>query len=625
MPPINANFAEFPGFVNKRIIEFYRSVAKGGVGLIIVAGAVVDERARRYVKSLAIYKDDFIDGLSKLAEAIKSEGAVPFLQLNHTGRLSMVSQELGIFPVGPSSMPHPVTKEMCRELLVEEISEITDKFIGAAKRLKSAGFEGLELHGAHGYLLNQFFSNRTNRRTDDYGKDLAGRMKFPLEVVRGVRSAVGEEFPISYRISAIEFGENEIEVDELRLFAMALEKAGVNLIHVSGGASEDVSTVEKMVPHMSLKSACFVPLAEGIKKNVDIPIIVVGKINTPRLGEWIIGAGKSDMIAMGRALIADPELPSKAAEERTNDIRRCIYCNQGCMDRTMQKLDMMCTVNPAVGREEEFRIVSSSERKRIFVIGGGPGGMEVARVLALRNYDVTLYEKEERLGGQILLASLPPGKRGLIHIVIYYKNEMKNLGVVVKLNTKFTSEMAEKEKPDIIVLATGSNPIVPVFGGIKTQECFTYIEILKSDRVLENDVAVIGGQLIGLEVALFLASKGMKVKVIEKSDNIGTDVGPTNMYRIEKKLRSLGVQIVCGAKFVGLKEGSIEIEKKGRKESISRIKTVVFAIGSRPNDVLEMEIKKSQWRGELLKVGNCSKSGKMIDAIHEGFKLGLEL
>jgi len=314
MPAMNTNFADPSGHVNQRVIDYYSARAHGGVGMIIASAAFVDERAKRRSGNLAIYDDAFIEGLRALAKEVKSKGAVVFQQLNHVGRLvkSMTIPGFNVQPMGPSAIPHIITGEMCKELTVNEIKGIAGMFGQAAGRVKKAGFDGVEIHGAHGYLLNQFLSPYTNKRKDGYGGTLSGRMRFPLDVIEEVRRNVGSDFPISYRLSAQEYVNGGLELEDVKLFSRELQKAGVNILHISAGGSEAPSTVEHMIPPMSFPSGCNVSLAAEIKEIVNIPVIVAGKINTPELAEEILAKQRSDMIAMGRALIADPELPKKA-------------------------------------------------------------------------------------------------------------------------------------------------------------------------------------------------------------------------------------------------------------------------------------------------------------------------
>lgn len=627
MAPMNTNFADPEGFVTRKFVDYYLARARGGTGLIMISAAVIDEKAKRRTGNLAIYDDTFIDGLANLAKGIKDAGSAVFQQLNHVGRLvkSMTIPDSKYQPVGPSAIPHPLSGEICKELKLEEMEEIVRKFTRASVRVKRAGFDGLELHGAHGYLLNQFLSPYTNKRNDEYGGNLSNRMKLPLEVVKGVRAVVGEEFLISYRISAKEFVPSGLDIDEIKTFVQELEKSGVNIIHVSGGISETPATLEKMMPPMSTPSGCFVPFAAEIRKVVRIPVIVVGKIDTPRLGEEIIREGKADMVAMGRSLIADPDLPTKAKEGRVEEIRKCVYCNQGCIERLIQEMEITCTVNPTVGKEGEYQIVPAKKSKKIFIVGGGPAGLEAARVTALRGHNVTLFEKTDKLGGQINIACVPPGKSELKNIIEYYSRQLGKLSVNIILNNEVTITHIEKENPDAVIFATGANPIRPEVPGMEAENVFMANEVLKNNFKVEDEIAVIGGGQVGLEVALFLAHKGKKVKIVEMLEDIGSDMGPLNRYRIKEDLKAFGVDILSNTKFVSVNKDRIQVEKDGRIITIPNIKTLIFAIGFQSNDVLAEEVRRGGMEGKIIEIGDCNRPRKILDAIYEGLMAGLEI
>jgi 2,4-dienoyl-CoA reductase-like NADH-dependent reductase (Old Yellow Enzyme family)/thioredoxin reductase len=626
MPAMNTNFADPQGFVSRRFMQYYLARAHGDVGLIIVSAAAVDKAAKRRTGNLAIYDDVFVDSLAAFAACLQEAGAKVFQQLNHVGRLArtMTVPDGKYDPVGPSCIPHPLTGEKCKELSVGEIKDLVGKFAQGAERVRRAGFNGLEIHGAHGYLLNQFLSPYTNRREDEYGGNLERRMRFPLEVVRAVRKAVGDDFPICYRISAQEYVPGGTSLDEVKTFAQELERAQIDVLHVSGGASETPATVLKMIPPMSTELGCYVSYAEQIKKAVRIPVIVVGKIRDPQFAEDIIQEGKVDMVAMGRALIADPKLPLKAREGRPEDIRKCIYCNQGCIERLIQEMDITCTVNPAVGREEELKILPSEKTKKVFVIGGGPGGMEAARVAALRGHRVTLFEKRPELGGQLRVAWILPDKSDIRNIVDYYSWSLEKLGVTVKTDTEVSYTYVEAEKPDAVVLATGSKPLVCRFSG--TGRAYTAHQVLKYEDIrLQDQIAVIGGGQVGLEVALVLALRGHKVKVIEMLEDVGRGLGPLNKFELHQKLEKHNVEIMKETAFIDFTGDRILVEKAGRKEPIGSIKTVIFAIGSCPNDSLGQELQWSSWRGDVYRVGDCIAARNILDAIREGLRIGREI
>lgn len=360
MAPMGTNFASQEGCITERNILYYTTRASGGAGLIIVEAAHLDSTQRHRPNGIRISDDSFIAGLSELTQAIHASDVPVFQQLTHPGRLAS-STVTGVQPIGASPVPHPVTGEIPHSLSVEEILAVEDMFAEAARRVKQAGFDGVEIHGGHGYLLAEFVSPYTNKRTDQYGGDLDNRTRFPLELVRKVRQTVGEDFPISFRLSATEFIPDGFCLDEAKLFAVKLAEAGVDVLHISAGNNEQPSTMVKTIPLLSTPSGCFAHFAAAIKAVVNIPVITVGRIDSPAAAEKILGEGQADLIALGRALIADPYWPVKAQEGRVSEINKCIACNKGCIGMLNRHERICCTVNPWVGQVEELGLLQPSE------------------------------------------------------------------------------------------------------------------------------------------------------------------------------------------------------------------------------------------------------------------------
>lgn len=354
MAPMGTNYASPDGYITARSKLYYRTRARGGAGLIIVEAAHLDPAQRHRPNGIRISDDSFIAGLSELAAAIHENGPPAFQQLTHPGRLSS-SKVTGITPVGASPIVHPVTGEISRPLAVAEILEFEKMFAGAARRAKTAGFDGVEIHGGHGYLLTEFVSPHTNKRTDSYGGSLCNRFRFPLEVVNKVRDAVGTDFLISFRLSATEFLPDGICLEEAKAFAAELEKAGVDLLHVSAGNNEQPATMAKTIPLSSSPPGCFARFAAAIREVVHVPVIAVGRIDLPDIAETILARNQADLVALGRALIADPYWPAKAKEGRVGAIHKCIACNTGCIGRLNQHKSISCVVNPWVGLDNELQ------------------------------------------------------------------------------------------------------------------------------------------------------------------------------------------------------------------------------------------------------------------------------
>ena len=406
MAPMLSRLGNPDGVVSQKLIDYYAERAKGGVGLIIVEYCYIDAKeSKAFQEQMGVYDDQLIPGLGDLAEAIQEWGAKAILQLCHAGRGGSV-KFTGRQPIAPSSMLNYM-REMAREMTLEEIEFTITSFADAALRAKTAGFDGVELHGAHGYLLAQFLSPYTNHRTDIYGRD---KGLFAMQTLDRVRSKVGSDYLIGYRMSAEEFIEGGVTLAETKTFAKRLEGGGIDYIHVSAGMIE---TGMHFVTPSYLPKGYLLHLAKGIKGEVNVPIIAVGAIHDPDLAEDALHKKKADLIAMGRALIADPELPNKIKSGGLEDIRICLRCNDGCSSQLRMYRTLRCSVNSEVGRERTMKIHQAKKTKHVCVIGGGPAGMEAARVLAFRGHRVTLIEKERELGGLLRYAGVPKFKSEL--------------------------------------------------------------------------------------------------------------------------------------------------------------------------------------------------------------------
>lgn len=622
MPAMNTNFAGGDGSVTAQFAEYYAERAKGGTGLIIISAAAIDRNARKRTGGLLIDDDQYIGGLKFLADGIHEYGARVFQQINHNGRL-LSSMSFGTFriqPVAPSPVPHPLTGETPKELTQEEIREIIEKFGNAALRAQKAGFDGVEVHGAHGYLLNQFLSPYTNKRPDRYGGDWEGRQRFPLEVVANVRQKVGEDFLIGYRLTAEEYAPGGLTIEAVETFSTRLEEAGVDLIHVSAGINESPLMQLKVVPMMDTPRGCYLHLAERIRKRVKIPVIAVGRINSPELAEQALAEQKADLIAVGRGLIADPYWVQKVAAGKEKEIRKCIACNQGCMERLIQEKQVTCIYNPDVGKEQEYRIARARVAKRVLIVGGGPGGMEAARVASLRGHHVTLWEQSDRLGGQVLLYVGLPGKEEFREMLDYFTRQMEICKVTVELNKAATKEDVDTFNPDVVILATGARPKILDLPGVDQPHVVTFKEVLTNSCRLKKDVVVIGGGLVGLETALYLAGKNHRVTVMEMLDEVAKDAGPLTGPSLVEKLKNRGVEILPRCEIAGIDSDSLSFCYDGLRQEREGPGSVVLACGSIPNDELSSKLSNSNI--ELYRVGDCVSPRRCLEAVHEASAVG---
>jgi 2,4-dienoyl-CoA reductase-like NADH-dependent reductase (Old Yellow Enzyme family)/thioredoxin reductase len=616
MPPMVVNLGNSDGSVSEDTKAYYAERAKGGVGLITVEATAVATNGRSSPFQLRIDKDDFIGGLRGLTHEVHRFGAKVGIQLVHCGRQGS-SKYTGEQPVAPSPIPS-AGGEIPRELSIHEIEDLVEKFAEAAVRAKKAGFDAVEIHGAHGYLINQFLSPRVNKRSDEYGGSLAGRSKFALEVVRRIRAKVGDDFTILFRMSADEYLPDGATLNESMAVASMLQEAGVDCIDVTAGTQE---SLDMFVQPSSLPPGCLVHLASAIKKVVSVPIITVGRIGDPLLAEAVLFQGAADLIAMGRALIADPELPRKAAEGRFDEIRPCVAC-RSCFDRLFEKARVTCAVNASFGQEKSLPILPAQRQKKVLVIGGGPAGLEAARIAALRGHKVVLYEKEDRLGGQLHLASVPLYKQSISSLTKFLVSQMIKLGIEVHVGRAITSDAVSEIRPDAVIVATGSIPVIPDIPGVRGTNVSLAIDVLGGKKAVGEIVVIIGGGQIGCETADFLATMGKKITIVEILNDVAIDMGPLARIPLLKRLRERGVNIYTNTTVEEISERGVLAKVDAKIISLDA-ESIILATGSKSNGELVKQLAKEI--GELYAIGDCVEPRKVYDAIHESFQVGLKI
>ena len=622
MPALNTKLGTEWGAMSDRMIDYYAERAKGGVGLIIIENTCIDWPVGK-AGTNPIRADEwkFIQGLHDLAEAVHVYGAKIATQLHHAGRQgSSLTSADGQQLVAPSAIPClPTGAEMPRELTLEEIEAMIGKYVFAATITKAAGFDAVEVHGAHGYLISQFMSPYTNKREDEYGRDFEGRMRFPLRIIEGIKIATGYDFPIIFRISADEYIDGGLTLEDNKLIAQRLELAGIDALNVSAGIYESPPWFSRIFPTMGMPAGCNVPLAQEIKKVVKIPVIVAGKLGDPVLAEKVLKEGKTDLIAMGRALLADPELPQKANEGRLEDIRPCIYCNEACAGNVSRMWRIGCVVNPALGREREYRIEHATKSKRVFVVGGGPAGMEAARIASLRGHKVTLYEKEKVLGGQLSAASAPEFKQPIRDFMEYLKTQMKKQRVKIELGKKVTPASIKNAKPDVVIIATGATHCIPDIPGADRDNVATATEILLGRKKAGKKAVIIGGGVVGSELAWFLAEQGKQATIVEMLGAVAMDMNMFSRLYLLDKLGELGVNMAVDTTARRITDkGVVAIDAEG-KEQVIEADTVILAAGFKSNNPLEEELKGMV--PEVYAIGDCVKPGKIWGAIDSASRI----
>jgi len=619
MLAIGTGYPESDGTAGDRLVNFYVERARGGVGLIITPFIPFD-MASPVIPGL--YDDRFIPGARKLTDAVHIYGAKIAPQL--LGQYFWVNKENGSFEfIAPSPVFNKMIGTTPRALTVEEIHRLVDEYGEAGSRAREAGFDAVELHLGIGYLLNRFISPCTNKRSDEYGGSLENRMRFPLEIIDRIHERAGEDYPIICRVSAEEFMEGGHTIDDSKKVATILEAAGVQAIDVEAGWHE--CPVPLVV--MSVSRGAFVYLAEEIKKVVNVPVVTAYRINNPELAEEILVQGKADLIGLGRALLTDPEFPNKAKEGRSDEIRLCIACSN-CLDnllmgyKTGAPLPAFCSLNPRMGKEAEYTIVPAKKGKRVFIVGGGPGGMEAARIAALRGHQVTLYEKGEELGGQLRVACLPPYKDELNCLIKSMATQVKKAGVEIRLNAEVTPEMVEKKEPDVVILATGAAPLIPNIPGVEQDNVVTAVDVLTRRKEVGKAAVIIGGGMVGCETAEFLAKHGKKVTIVEMLPKIGSDYGATYRHVVLGRLREAGIRMETNAIVEEITDRGVRAKRDGASEFFPG-DTVVLAVGFTPNKELGERL-----RGKvptLYSIGDCIEPRRIREAIEEGFRLGREI
>ncbi len=613
MAPMGTHYPNKDGTVSEKLISYHARRAKGGVALNVVECTYVDSTNEGFFNELGIWDDRHIEGLSLLTNRIKAHGGKAAIQLYHLGRQTS-SKHTGLQPVGPSPVPYYLFGrfvEVPRELSVQEIDRLIDLFAKGAERAKKAGFDAVEFHGAHGYLIGAFLSPFSNKRTDDYGGSIEKRAKFAIEIINAARDKVGKDFPLIFRLSGSEFIEGGLTLDQTKEIAMLLEESGVDAISVSAG---NHNSFQWFIQPVFMPKGCLVPLAEGIRKVVKIPVITAGRIHDCELAESILKQGKADFIAFGRALLADPDLPNKAREGRYDDIRHCISCNS-CIERLFKNLEIRCTVNYETGIEDEVEGIQPIKApKRVMIVGGGPGGMEAARVLSLRGHKVALYEKEKRLGGLFNLAVVPPGKEGFRDLIDDLSRQLKRSGVAIYLEREVTPKIIEQEKPEVVILATGAVPIIPEIPGITLKSVVLARDILTEKENTGDRVIIVGGGLVGCDAAYFLATKGRTVTIVDMLEKVGADIGRIMRWFLLERLREENVQILTQTKCEEINNKGIKIKKDNKTEFLEA-DTVVIAAGYQPDTKLYDAIQGEQL--EIFVIGDAKEARNAFDAIHE--------
>ncbi len=635
------------GDVSDRFIDFYRARARGGVGFIIIGGADINDQASGMDFMLSIKDDRNIPGLKRFVDAMHADGAKCGVQLYMAGAYSFCAMK-GLPVLAPSEYTSRLSRARTTAMTVEDIERVQQDFVSATRRAKQAGFDSVEVLASAGYLICQFLSPQTNRRDDEYGGPLENRMRFGLETIRRVREEAGPDMAVVVRVAGNDFVPAGHTNKESSRFAAAAVQAGADCINVTGGWHE--SRIPQIT--MDLPQAGYAYLARGIKESVDVPVVGCNRINDPFIAEEILKEGVADLVGVARGLIADPEFVKKAREGRTDELKRCIACNQRCFDHVFLLQPVGCVMNPRAGREAETDYQPTDTPKKILVAGAGPAGCEFATTAAERGHKVILCDKEPRLGGQVPWSAAATHKPDFRYITEYYAAMLPKNGVDVRLGVEVTSELIADEKPDVVVVATGAAPFKPPIPQADAPNVYQAWDVLKGTAQTGKDVVVVGGGSVGLETAIFLATKGTispeqvyfltlhdaespevikdlivkgvkKITVIEMARKMAQDVGPSTRWVLLKELKLRGIQLITEATMKEISENEVVYTNSEGNDVTLTADSVVLAMGARPENSLAKALENASV--EVRVIGDAAKCGRIGHAIEAGFELAREI
>jgi len=618
MPAMETHLCDKEGFVTSEVISYYRARAKGGVGYITVENTSIDPAGRINDGMLCIHEDKYVDGLKRLVEEVHRVGGKVVIQLNHAGKEAL-AYFTGMESVSPSPIPSPLTRTVPRELAIPEIEAIVDKFTRGAERVFRAGADGVEIHMAHGYLVCQFLSPESNIRTDRYGGDTEGRARFAVEIVQSIRSKVPKDFPVICRISADEYTEKGLKLEEGKVIARLLESAGASALHVS--ACNSASAVYN-IPCYYLEEGCFIHLASGIKSVVKVPVITVGRILRPEMAEEALKGGKADLVSMGRSLIADPYWPKKVEEGRLEDIRPCISCNR-CIESIVEER-LVCTVNPCIGREWELERKPRPAAKKVLVVGGGPAGLSAAAVAGEMGHKIWLWEKEPTLGGKYRYASMAPKKENMRKFLDYLIKQAKKYATDIQCNKEATVEAIKEFAPEVVILANGAKEEFLQIPGVSNNHLMEVREAFNEAGSLGANVAIVGGGPEGCELADYLLTQGKRVTIIEMRRVLGLGLVAHPRYHISERLKKAGAKILINTKVLEVGHGFIVVNRRGEdKQKLDGFDSIIMSCLHKPNDSLVEPLKK--WIKEVHVVGDAVQGRTALEAVAEGACAALKL
>ncbi|HPV50552.1 MAG TPA: FAD-dependent oxidoreductase [Smithella sp.] len=620
MPPMATGYGNADNTVSERLLAYLERRAQGGTGLIITEVCAVDPRGKGFPNEIGVWSDDFIGALSRIPAALHRHGAKAALQLHHAGRETFEAV-LGKKPEAPSAIPSAVLGQPCEAMSLERIAEIVRAFAQAAGRARQAGFDSVELHGAHGYLLNQFLSPFSNNREDEYGGSEENRMRFILEVIAAARKAVGDDFPLWIRISADEMVRGGYDFSLMRRLAPRMVAAGVDAIHCSVGVYSTPGGLS--IASMDTEPGFNLFRARALKEVVSVPIIGVGRINDPAMADQAIARGDADLISFGRQHLTDPDFIEKARRGSLEDIRRCTACNQGCIERlSFEMKSTTCSFNPECGREYKGPVLPAGTPKKVWVIGAGPAGLSAALVLAARGHQVEVFEKESQPGGQLLSASRPPHKAVFMDWVNWALRRLKQWSVPLHCSHPVSADDIKKAAPDAVIVASGAYPVTASIPGLKSELVADARDVLTGNIKLAGPAVVLGAGYVGMETADYLLANGIAVTVLEMQTLPPVNRFSAHGYWLNKRIKDSGGKIIFGARVLGI-ENNIVRYVQADKPSEEKASLIVTAMGAKSENTLEDVLNALAVPYRV--VGDARSPRRILEAIHEGYKAGEEI
>ena len=617
MPAMGCSLAESTGEAGARIIKYYADRARGGAGLIITEiTRVDDETGVGTPNQLSVTNTHMIAQLSRLVEAVHAYDTKLFVQLHHPGNQTPSRLIGGKQPVSASDVTCKVIGEQPRPLTTEEVEGMVKKFVTGAVIAQKAGVDGVEIHAAHGYLVSQFLSPHTNKRTDKYGGSFEGRMRFITEIIMGIKAYCGPKFPISVRMNGSDYLEDGITEEDAIAQAKYLEKLGISILNVSCGTYDSGATI---IEPNYFAEGWKKHLAANIRKAVSIPVIAVCNIKRPAFAEQLLEEGAMDFVGIARGQLADPNWGAKARAGRDDLIRKCLGCME-CFRILNDGLPLGCTLNPVLGREFEYgeeKLVKNGAGRTIAVIGGGPAGMEAALVLAKRGFHTILFEEKDRLGGTAVIAAIPPHKGMISEYIAAMEAQLKEAGVEVRLSTPGTVSALKECGAEAVFVAAGGKPILPNIPGIET--AVTAEAVLQDPTLVKGENAVIiGGGVTGLETAETLAP-AHKVTVVEMLNKVGGNLYPSIVMHLAQEIMKHGGLIAKGKQLTAVEAGCVTVKDTANGEEMKiPADTVVLAMGVRSNRP-DLDALREAFGDKVILAGDSSKPGQIFDALHSGY------